>query len=124
MKWNSSVIDYLIVWMLYRWGRRILEQTTTGDEDYLCESDQRAVREVLLPVVGAEAESEDLENKVDEMCSLLSTWKLSKKEANEEEEEDLRLEEVQGSHQVRMSYGSSFEALYTADGYAIWRNMM
>lgn len=74
----------------------------------MSESDQRAVREVLLPVVGVGAEAEDLENKVDEMCSLLATWKLHKKEADEEEDEDLRLEEVQGSHQVRR--GSCFSS--------------
>lgn len=82
---------------LVRWGRRILEHTSAKDSP-MSESDRQRVEEILSPAMGEE--SSDLQYKVEEMCSLLTNWRPGQDPDEEEEEEDLRLEEVQGTHQV------------------------
>ncbi|KAK8726162.1 hypothetical protein OTU49_010400, partial [Cherax quadricarinatus] len=80
----------------FRWGRKILEHSSTNDSQ-LSEVDRKRIEEILAPVIGLE--SGDCQEKVEEMCLLLANMRPGQ-DTQEEEEEDLRLEEVQGFHQV------------------------
>ncbi|KAG0722298.1 Serine/threonine-protein kinase SMG1 [Chionoecetes opilio] len=79
----------------FRWGRRILEDTDTCDSE-ISEADQERVKEIILSAFGKDAS--DIHLKVEEMCSLLRHWKPG--QGTEEEDELLKLEEVQGTYQV------------------------
>uniref|UniRef100_A0A0P4WEM1 non-specific serine/threonine protein kinase n=1 Tax=Scylla olivacea TaxID=85551 RepID=A0A0P4WEM1_SCYOL len=79
----------------FRWGRRILEDTDNSDSQ-ISEADQKRVKEILSAGFGEEAS--DIQLKVEEMCTLLRNWKPG--QGTDEEDELLKLEEVQGTYQV------------------------
>lgn len=79
----------------FRWGRRILENTDISD-NHISDADQKKVKEILS--LGFGDETSDIQLKVEEMCSLLRNWKPG--QGAEEEDEILKLEEVQGTYQV------------------------
>ncbi|KAK7086207.1 Serine/threonine-protein kinase smg1 [Halocaridina rubra] len=76
----------------FRWGRKILEYNNKFAGE-LPQEDRDRVVDILAITPSIS------EDKIEEMCILLSSWRPNQDE-DEEEEEDLRLVEVQGSHQV------------------------
>lgn len=76
----------------FRWGRKILEHNSKAYRQ-LSKEDQSRVQEILS------VDSAIGQDKIEEMCGLLSNWRPGQ-DSEDDDEEDLRLEEVQGPHQV------------------------
>ena len=72
----------------------------------LNDSDIEQVQLIMEPILSASMHQPEIQYKIDQLCSILGktrTAQISQKksfETDEEEEDDLHLEEVQGSLQV------------------------
>lgn len=90
----------------FRWGRRILEHSNSNGGQ-LSEEDRARIKEIVSPAISHDAAS--AEERIEEICSLIGGWRPGQ-DATEEDEEDLRLEEVQGTQQVGTQITSTLQS--------------
>lgn len=92
----ASHMNTTIFFHYIRWGRRILEHSNSNGGQ-LSEEDRARIKEIVSPAISHDTAS--VEERIEEICSLIGGWRPGQ-DATEEDEEDLRLEEVQGTQQV------------------------
>ncbi|XP_037783174.1 serine/threonine-protein kinase SMG1-like [Penaeus monodon] len=90
----------------FRWGRRILEHSNSNGGQ-LSEEDRARIKEIVSPAISHDTAS--VEERIEEICSLIGGWRPGQ-DATEEDEEDLRLEEVQGTQQVGTQITSTLQS--------------